>query len=167
MKKEIMTMTLVFGAIAVKAQIPQPDPDTTAKHFLTVASITDLQEVNAGQLATQMAKMPEVRQFGQMMVKDHGSTQQELLQVAKTSGIDLPSAATKDIRPDLMLKNAGDKFDKLYVHAMVTGHRNAVETFQNYAVTGKDPRVKAFAQRTLPTLKQHLTEILALEKKLK
>ena len=155
-----------FAGMAVKAQIPQPDPDTTAKHFLIVASIGNLQEVSAGQLAAQKAKNAGVRSFGQMMIKDHGEAEQQLLQVAKSRGINLPAAATGGIQPDLDLKNAGDNFDKLYVHGMVSGHRNTVETFQNYATTGKDAAVRAFAQQKLPTLKAHLAEITALEKQL-
>jgi len=38
--------------------------------------------------------------------------------------------------------------------------------FENYAITGKDPGVKAFAQQTLPTLKFHLAAIENIEKQL-
>jgi putative membrane protein len=51
MKKAIISILLGTCTFYVKAQIPQPDPDTTAKHFLTVASIGNLQEVSAAQLA--------------------------------------------------------------------------------------------------------------------
>lgn len=52
MRKTILFILLGFGT-AAKAQIPQPDPDTTAKHFLIVASIKNLQEVSSGQLAAE------------------------------------------------------------------------------------------------------------------
>jgi len=39
MKIAIAILTLLFGSLYAKAQIPQPDPDTTAKHFLIIASI--------------------------------------------------------------------------------------------------------------------------------
>jgi len=167
MRKSIIIITLLcFGTIIAKAQIPQPDPDTTAKHFLIVASIGNLQETSAGQLATQMAKKPEVKAFAQMMVKDHGMSEQELLTLAKRKHIDLPAAATGGIQPDLMLKN-GANFDKMYVHNMVSGHNNTAQTFQNYATTGKDPEVKAWAQKMLPTLKVHLEHIKGIENQLK
>ena len=150
-----------------KAQIPQPDPDTTAKHFLTVASISNLHEVSAGQLAVQKAKRADVKSFGQMMVNEHGMAEQELLTLTKRKRIELPAAATAEVQPDPMLKNAGDNFDKLYVHAMVAGHNNTVQTFENYATTGKDPDVKAFAQKMLPSLKMHLEHIKTIEKQLK
>lgn len=167
MKNIIFFTLLCFAGAAAKAQIPQPDPDTTAKHFLIVASIGNLQEASAGRLAAQMAKKPEVKSFGQMMVKDHGMSEQELLALAKRRHIELPTAATGGIQPDPLLKNAGAKFDKMYVHSMVSGHNNTVQTFQNYAITGKDPEVKAWAQKMLPTLKMHLEHIKAIEQQLK
>jgi putative membrane protein len=166
--KNILFITIIcFGSVVAKAQIPQPDPDTTAKHFLIVASIGNLQEAGAGQLAIQMSKQPAVKSFGQMMVKDHGMGEQELLALAKRRHIDLPAAATGGIQPDPMLKNAGANFDKMYVHAMVAGHNNTVQTFQNYATTGKDPEVKAWAQKMLPTLKMHLEHIKGIEMQMK
>jgi len=166
MKKAVIILLTGLSGLAVKAQIPQPDPDTTAVHFIIVASIGNLQEVSAGQLAIQKAKRADVRSFGQMMVKDHGKAEQQLMQLAKTKSYHIPAAATGSIQPDLTLKNAGDNFDRLYVHAMVSGHRSTVEMFETYATTGKDPDVRAFAQQTLPTLKEHLAAIKAIEKHL-
>jgi putative membrane protein len=167
MRKAIIILLAGFGSFAAKAQIPQPDPDTTARHFLIVASIKNLQEVSSGQLAAQKAMRPEVKSFGQMMVKDHGEAEQKLLQLVKSKGIALPPAAAGGIQADLALKNAGSNFDKLYVHGMVSGHQNTVEVFENYATTGKDPAVRAFAQQMLPALKHHLEEIKAIEKQIK
>lgn len=101
-----------------------------------------------------------------MMIKDHNEAEQKLLNLAKSKNIALLIVATGGIQPDLLLKNAGAKFDRLYVHAMVSGHQNTVEVFQNYATTGKDPAFRAFAQQMLPTLKQHLEEIKGIEKQL-
>lgn len=166
MRKLWLFALLGLGTVA-KAQIPQPDPDTTAKHFLIVASIKNLQEVSSGQLAVQKATNAEVKMLGQMMVKDHGDAEQKLLALAKSRGYALPAAATGGIKPDLMLVHAGAKFDQLYVHGMVSGHRNTVEDFENYATTGKDPAVKALARQMLPMLKHHLAEIRAIDQKLK
>jgi putative membrane protein len=166
MKKIAFLFLLCFGGLAAKAQIPQPDPDTTAKHFLIVASIKNLQEVSAGEQAIQKAKRPEVRSFAQMMIKDHGQSEQQLLQLAKSRGINLPPAATGGIKPDLLLVGAAN-FDSAYVHAMSAGHGNTVQMFENYATTGKDPAVRAWAQQMLPTLKMHLEHIKSIEKQIK
>jgi len=165
MKRIILFMLLGFS-IKANAQIPQPDPDTTAKHFLIVASIKNLQEVSAAEQAVQKAKKPEVRAFAQMMIKDHGQSETQLQQLAKSHGISLPPAATGGIKPDLLLAGAAN-FDSAYVHAMSAGHGNTVQMFENYATTGKDPAVRAWAQQMLPTLKMHLEHIKTIEKQLK
>ncbi|MEO3406794.1 DUF4142 domain-containing protein [Mucilaginibacter sp. CAU 1740] len=167
MKKAIFISLLCITGFTAHAQIPQPDPDTTAQHFLIVASIGNLQEASVGQLAVQKANLADVRSFGQMMVKDHTQAEQQLLQLAKSRGYNLPAAATGGIQPDLNLKNATSDFDRLYVHGMLAGHNNTVQTFENYAVNGKDPAVKAFAQQQLPALKAHLAAVRALDGKIK
>jgi putative membrane protein len=164
MKNLIFIIALCSG-FAAHAQIPQPDPDTTARHFLIVASIKNLQEVSAGEQAVQKAKHTEVKAFGQMMVRDHGQAEQQLLKLAKSRGISLPPSATGGIKPDPLLENAPN-FDSAFVHAMSAGHGNTVQMFENYATTGKDPAVKAWAQQMLPTLKMHLEHIKTIEKQI-
>jgi putative membrane protein len=166
--KKIFILFLIasLGLNAVKAQAP--DPDTTARHFIIMASIGNLQEINAGKLAAQKAVRPDVKSFGQMMVADHSNTEQKLMQLAKSNGFQIPVEATSTPPPDLSLaKASGDNFDRLYIHNMVSGHRNTVSMFQNYALTGKNPDVKAFAQEILPILKGHLEAITAIDKKYK
>src|ERR1700761_5946940 len=99
MKKAFFIILLSLGALAVRAQIPQPDPDTTAKHFLILASIGNLQEISAAQLAVQKGKSADVRSFAQMMIADHGKAERQLLALAKSGGISLPAAATGGIQP--------------------------------------------------------------------
>ncbi len=145
-----------------------PDPDTTARHFLIMASIGNLQEVSAGKLAVKKATQADIKSFGQMMIADHSDAEQQLLRLAKARGIQIPSAATDTPPPDLnLLKASGDEFNRMYIHAMASGHRSTVTMFQTYAITGKDMQVRAFAQRMLPRLKEHLADIKALDEKYK
>jgi putative membrane protein len=102
-----------------------------------------------------------------MMLKDHGDAEQKLLALAKNRGIALPPAATGGVKPGLLLTSVSTNFDKNYVHVMVAGHGNTVQTFENYAVTGKDPAVRAWAQQMLPTLKMHLEHIQKINDSLK
>ena len=164
--KRLFFIIAVCSGFAAHAQIPQPDPDTTTRHFLIVASVKNLQEISAGEQALKKAKRADVKAFGQMMVKDHGLAEKQLLQLAKSRGIDLPPASTGGIKPDPLLENAPN-FDSAFVHAMSAGHGNTVQVFENYATTGKDAAVKAWAQQMLPALKMHLEKVKALEKQLK
>ena len=167
MKKYIsLIVTGLLASTMCKAQAP--DPDTTARHFLIMASIGNLQEVNAGKQAAQKAVRPDVKSFGQMMITDHSRAEQKLMQLAKSQNIQMPAAATDTPPPDLNLAKAkGDDFDRMYIHNMVSGHRSTVKMFQDYSISGKNPDVKAFAKQMLPTLKEHLTAVKALDEKYK
>jgi putative membrane protein len=50
----------------------------------------------------------------------------------------------------------GADFDKAYIHDMVRDHEEDIAEFRREAQNGRDPDVKAWAQKTLPTLEQHL-----------
>lgn len=167
MKKTIILFALISMASAKIARA-QTDPDTTALHFIIQASIGNQQEISAGNLAAQKALKPEVKAFGQHMVADHTKVQTELLQLAKSQGYQVPPQATQPAVPEPMLvKATGKDFDRIYVHMMAPGHQKTVTMYQNYAVNGKNLDVKAFAAKTLPSLKEHLTTVTAIEKQTK
>ena len=167
MKKLIVLFGVIslFGLNAAHGQIQSPD--TTARTFIINASIGNMQEIVSGKIAAEKAVSPEVKAFASRMVADHSKAEALLLQLAKQKGYQLPQAATETPVPEPMLEKAtGKAFDKIYVHMMVPGHRNTVYMFETYSIGGKDPDVKAFAKQTLPTLKQHLAIITAIDNKM-
>lgn len=166
--KKIIFLFVIVGMTSNISKAQAPDPDTTARHFMIMASIGNLQEIRSGQLAAQKAVRPDVKSFGKMMVSDHSDAEQKLIQLAKAKGYQLPEAATAMPVFDLNLEKAsGDDFDRLYIHNMLPSHKSTVSMFENYATNGKDPEVKAFAQQTLPILKQHLETIKTINEKYK
>jgi putative membrane protein len=111
-----------------------------------------------GNIAKQNGGSDAVKQFGDKMVNDHSKSNNELKQLAQTKGVAVPTNVTaKDKRMSKMLgAKQGSDFDKAYIHDMVKDHEEDVAEFRNEAQNGKDPDVKAWAQKTLPTLEQHL-----------
>lgn len=154
--------------IATAASAQSANTDTASKTFLIKASIAGVQEISAGELAAEKAVDPQIRSFGSQMVADHSKAENELLQLAKKKGYQIPANAMGPTAPNPMLtKASGKDFDREYVHMMVPDHRDAVQLFQNYAISSKDPDVKAFAQQTLQVIKQHLALITAIDNKMK
>ena len=138
--------------------------DTTARYFIIQASIGNLQEVAIGRLAAEQASSPDVKAFARRMVADHSKAEAQLMQLIRARGFQIPPEATDPPVEDLMLKNTPAKdFDRVYVHMMAPGHRETVSMFENYALSGKDPDVRAYAQQTLPVLKEHLVAITAID----
>ena len=52
-------------------------------------------------------------------------------------------------------KLSGAAFDKAYMAAMVSDHNEDVAAFQREAKAAKDPELKAWVTKTLPTLQDH------------
>jgi putative membrane protein len=164
--RTIYTILVFAASLAFSvANAQDKSNDTTARYFITQASIGNLQEISAGRLAAGQAGSPEVKAFGERMVADHSKSQAQLMQLITARGFQIPHEATDPPVPDKMLKNLhGKDFDRMYVHMMVPDHRQTVQMFEKYALTGKDPDTRAFAQQVLPVLKQHLDAITAIDK---
>ena len=60
------------------------------------------------------------------------------------------------LRPSTYFANL-DTSDRAYISAMVKDHKEDIAEFEKEASSGSDPNIKAFAAKTLPTLKEHLT----------
>jgi len=126
--------------------------------FVTKAAKGGLAEVELGKLAAEKASSDEVKKFGQRMADDHSKANDELKTLAQSKKITLPSeigAEEKALR-DRLMKLSGPAFDQAYMKAMVSDHVKDVNEFKVESKSGKDPEVKAWAAKTLPTLEEHL-----------
>jgi putative membrane protein len=126
--------------------------------FVQAAASGGMLEVRLGELAATKASNPAVRQFGQRMVRDHSMANKQLMSALTASGIRPPMAMLdKDVTTfNHLAKLSGAEFDKAYMKHMVEDHKHDVAAFEKEAKDGKDAKVKAFAEQTLPTLKEHL-----------
>ena len=138
------------------------------KHFIQEAADGGLAEVELGQLAADKASSPEVKQFGERMVKDHSKANDELKEIAAKKGVTLPSSPSKknEATKERLSKLSGDAFDRAYMSDMVKDHKKDIAEFQRESTSGHDPDVKQFASETLPTLKEHLKQAESVSPKL-
>lgn len=137
-------------------------------NFWMKAAQGGMMEVELGKLALQKSQNAEVKKFAQMMITDHDKANTELKTLAAKKNVTLPaemSSSQKSTMEDLS-KLSGAEFDKKYVEAMVEDHETDVELFEDN--TGNsDADIKAFATKTLPTLKSHLQMIKDIQSKMK
>ncbi|MGV3502332.1 MAG: DUF4142 domain-containing protein [Adhaeribacter sp.] len=127
--------------------------------FAVEAASGGMMEVELGRLAATNASDAEVKAFGQRMVDDHGKANEELKTLATAKNITLPSAPGEDHQKHITDLTAlkGAEFDKKYIDMMVKDHEEDVKHFEDAAQDAElDADLKAFAQKTLPTLKSHL-----------
>jgi len=126
--------------------------------FVMEAARGGMAEVELGQLASQKAQSDQVKQFAQRMVQDHGKANDELKSLAQQKNITLPTEldAKHKATHDRLSKLSGAQFDRAYMQDMLQDHRKDVNDFRKESQSGKDPDVKAFAAKALPTLEEHL-----------
>ncbi len=154
----LTSKTILFLAIAgassaaVAAQSDAPSPKT----FVEKAAQDGMTEVELGKVALEKSQNPEVRNFAQRMVTDHGKANSELATLAKQKGIDAPKKL--DAEHEAMVKNLkakdGASFDSEYSHHMNMDHSKAISLFEA-ASKSPDKDLAGFAKKTLPTLKEH------------
>lgn len=127
--------------------------------FAVKAASGGMAEVELGKLAQQKAASQAVKDFGAMMVKDHSAANDELTALAKSKHITLPQQLddkSAKLKAELSAKNGKD-FDKAYADAMVKDHEEDTTEFARAIKVVKYPEMAAFAKKTLPVLKMHLS----------
>jgi putative membrane protein len=161
-KGDIMKTTSVACAFAMLTAISAVPAlaalSSSDRTFATEAAQGGLAEVELGQLALQRGTSPQVKQFAQRMVTDHTQANQDLMQAAKSENLDLPTQvdAQQKSEMDRLRGMSGSAFDTAYMQHMLQDHRKDIAEFQKEAQSGRDPALKGFAQKYLPTLQQHL-----------
>ena len=126
-------------------------------------------EVALGKMAAAKGATKEVKDFGNMMVMDHGKANDELKAIAQKEKLTLPTAldAEHQAKSDSLSKLSGKDFDRAYVAAMVEGHKKTLALMQTEASAGKNADLKAFAAKTAPVVQHHLDEITKIQTALK
>lgn len=126
--------------------------------FIRQAAMDGMAEVEHGRTATQNASSAEVKQFGQRMVDDHSKANEELKGLASKKQVMLAAELDQKHRAmqEKLSKLKGAEFDRTYMSHMVMAHQEAVKLFQTEAKSGQDPDTKTWAEKTLPTLQEHL-----------
>ena len=128
------------------------------KDFVMKAAIGGMAEVQMGKTAQQKGQSADVKAFGTRMVTDHSKAGDELKQLATTKGLALPTdldEKNKKTADSIAAKNGKD-FDKAYMSDMVKDHEEDVAEFRRESQSAKDPDIREFTAKTLPTLEEHL-----------
>ena len=121
----------------------QPPPGaqaarSDAQGFVNEMTIASLAEVQLGKMASEKASSPDVKAFGQMMVKDHTQANNELKQVASQLNVQPPAQLDQKHTElsDKLSKLSGAAFDREYINAMVMGHEEVLGKLRARAEAG-------------------------------
>lgn len=135
--------------------------DRGDRNFFEKAAKSGMKEVAVSKATMDRLMNPQVKQFAQMMVGDHSKANAELMALAQKKGVVLPPKEDMKLMNEWSKKT--DEIDEDYMEEMVDDHEEAVELFED-ASKSDDAEIAAFANKQLPTLRQHLTMAKDLKK---
>jgi putative membrane protein len=148
--------TAAGGASAAAGSAALNASDTK---FVKEAAGGGMFEVQVSKLAADKATDPAVKQFAQMLVTDHTNANDELKAFAAAHNVSLPTELPKPLQSEIdkLQKASGDAFDKQYVQTVgLKDHKDDIAKFEKASQETKNPQLKAWVDKTLPTLKEHL-----------
>ena len=115
-------------------------PDQT--NFLTEAIRGSVAEAKLGQLAAERAQSLQVRQYGEMLRKDHTQSLERASGLANEIGV--PAATELSARQqkqfESLQKLSGEEFDTTFLSQMVRDHQENIAKFSAEAQDGSNPR---------------------------
>jgi len=159
----ILTAVIIAVSLASGSAFAQVD-----QKFIKEAIEGNLAAVQMGQLAQKNGASQDVKDFGQMLVTDHGQANTKATEVANSLKVTPPTEpnAKQKTFYDKMSKLNGAAFDKAFAKHMATDHTKDIAEYQK-ETKSKNPTVAAYAGEALPTLQRHLKAAQALQKDVK
>src|SRR5215475_14970559 len=183
MKKPYFTFVPVLGLVLLIAGASygkEGETGSTGESFLSKAIEMNQAELELSRMAQGKAENPGVKEYADMMVRDHTEALEKLRSAANVSEGQVPLTEEHQQIYDKLARMTGAEFDNEYMSAMVRDHREAVQTFQHEAENAdrgatsrrQKPGTEAgtsdaaIAREMLPTLQKHLSGAEQLTKAL-
>ena len=162
--------TLVVGIALALAAVSSTAAQGTGgdQAFVTKIGGVSMGEVELGMLALDKLSSRDVKGFAQRMIDEHRKSGDELKAIATRKNFEWPAGPPADARAlkDRLSKLSGAAFDRAYIDAMVSGHREVLGVMKTQAESGADAELKAFAAKASSTVQAHLTHALEVQKEL-
>jgi putative membrane protein len=162
---------LILTASASHAQMPvRSTPGAplgpTDTYFVTQTSLGTPFQVDSGRLAKANGTTPAIRSYAELMVSSHIAVNDTLLGILKNKVPAPPPTLLKAAYATMVATlqhESGRSFDADYVQGQVNYQKANSALYQYEIANGIDPDLKAFAQETLPKIKDHLERALKLQ----
>ena len=130
----------------------------TAANFVTRAAVTNLMEVELGNMAQAKSSNPQIKTYAAQLIADHRAAQAQLKAPAAQAKLAMPGeidVERQQVRDQLAALD-GRAFDAKFVEVMASSHDEAVTLFE---AASKSPELtkelRQYASTMLPKLQAH------------
>jgi putative membrane protein len=165
-----MKRALLAAVVTCAFALPLPAiaADSATAKFVKNAAIGGMFEVQSSKAALSKTHDPKITGLANMLIKDHTAANQKLTEIAGKESISVPSQLDAKHQGQLdTLRETKGSFAQPFIQMQRSAHEEAIMLFERYADHGEDPTLKAFARKTLPTLKKHLAAIRKIYQEMK
>jgi putative membrane protein len=134
----------------------------TDERFAREASLAGLFDLKAAELALERANDPDVRKLAREIVEAQTLANARLQAFA-------PTAVASDLtgehaaRLERLRQAKADEFDATFLAAQSEAYARSVAMFEDYASSGADETLRAYASETLAVLKPHQSRVESLK----
>jgi len=135
-------------------------------NFLVSAAEINLEEIQLGRLAQSRGTTSHIKELGKMVETEHTKALADLQALAAKKQITIPTTITNngmDANKKLMETKASN-FDKEFADMMVSGHKDAISTFEKASTDAQDTEIRNWAASMLPALRLHLDHSIVCQK---
>ena len=176
-RKEQTTDTLATtppAAATTPAATPSGSTSAwTDANVVDVITVANQGEIDYSQLGVEKATNPSVKQFAQLMVKDHGTMLDGVKSLASKLNLtpapndkvsDLQKENQKDIS-DLNGKTVGKDFDHEFMEEQVDMHQETLDLLNDLDSKTTNADLKAAIAEAKPKVQAHLDQAKAIKDK--
>jgi putative membrane protein len=136
--------------------------------FMTKAVQANMAEIEAARMALQKSGNSDVKDYANMIKRDHTNALEDLTDLMKDKNVQQPKTIAADTEQDISRMNtlSGGEFDREFVNMMVSDHQKAIELFRDQQSSAQNRDVKKYVDDVLPKLEMHLEKAQRLQTKL-
>ena len=137
-------------------------------NFVAQANLGAPFQIDSGRIAEQKATNANIREYAHLMVVTHIPVVDDLNAILQRKRITAPPETLLQGAYNAMIASlktdTGAGLDRDYMECQVDYQKGNVALFRYEIQYGADPDLRAFAQRTLPKIEDHLQRALKLAK---
>lgn len=172
MKKIALSLAAGMMATAALAAANMPAKDADAATppikvdtptFVKVASGANEWEIQTSKLAEEKAASADVKKVAAEIIAGHTKAAADMKAALEKSDKPVPAPMLAPKQQDQLRQLqalSGAEFDNVYINMQAKAHMEAITLFRNFAGTGDDANVVAFAKGTLPDIEMHTMHIM-------
>jgi putative membrane protein len=142
------------------AQAGRFNAQNVGQQFIKDQIQCNLMEVQISQLVAQKAQNEQIKEFAQMIAKDHQKANEQLKELAREKNIQV-SEQLEDWRQatlDHVKQIQGPDLERKYIFHQVGGHHTAILEQRFAAAQAQDQDIRQLAARMVPKLQDHLRQ---------